>query len=322
MNIKTFDELLAGMDAFNAKETDTGKEQGVQIYSYVQKIEAGFLEIPVNAFRAKILDIYKTMKEAVNSGLNSSELSKSGLSGEDTAILKKAQSFLDKDACNLNDGKSPDIQHFSLFSPFQKKVILYSLSAIEENARMGKIAACPTAGSSGIVPGVLIALCEELNLDDEIMINALITAGAVGEIISQKMALAGAVAGCQAECGVASAMAASACAYIMGGTNEQILNASALALKNILGLTCDPVAGLVEVPCVKRNVFMSIHALTAAELSLSGVKSKIPVDEIVDAMKETGDLMSFKLKESSEAGLAKTKTGISIECILRQKIKG
>ncbi len=295
MNIKTFEELLS-----------TVKTKGLDIPSFVQKTEAEFLEIPVSVFGQRILKIYNIMKAAVNSGLSSNELSKSGLSGENTAILK---------ACAGN----ANVKHFSLFSSFQKKVMLYSLSVIEENARMGKIAACPTAGSSGIVPGVLIALEEELKLDEDTMINALIVAGIVGEIVSEKMALAGAVAGGQAECGVASAMAASSAAYILGGSGEQILNAAALALKNILGLTCDPVAGLVEVPCVKRNVFLSIHALTAAELSLSGIESKIPVDEIVDAMKETGDLMSTRLKESSEAGLAKTGTGVMIENVLRQK---
>ncbi len=295
MNIKTFEELLS-----------TVKTKGLNIPSFVQKVEAEFLEIPVSVFRQRILKIYNIMKAAVNSGLSSNELSKSGLSGENTAILK---------ACAGN----ANVKHFSLFSSFQKKVMLYSLSVIEENARMGKVAACPTAGSSGIVPGVLIALEEELKLDKDTMINALIVAGIVGEIVSEKMALAGAVAGCQAECGVASAMAASSAAYILGGSGEQILNAAALALKNILGLTCDPVAGLVEVPCVKRNVFLSIHALTAAELSLSGIESKIPVDEIVDAMKETGDLMSTRLKESSEAGLANTGTGVMIENVLRQK---
>lgn len=318
MNVKTFEELLTAIKA--SGETDVFGQEPVQIYSFVQKAEADFLEISVNVFRERVLNIYKTMKEAVNSGLNSNELSKSGLSGENTAILKKTSEFFDKDFSSA-DCKKSSKESFFLISPFQRKVMLYSLSVIEENARMGKIAACPTAGSSGIVPGVLIALAEELNLDDEIMINALITAGVIGEIISEKMALAGAVAGCQAECGVASAMAASAATYILGGTNEQILNAAALALKNVLGLTCDPVAGLVEVPCVKRNIFMSMHSLTAAELSLSGIESKIPIDEIVDAMKETGDLMSPKLKESSEAGLATTKTGISIENILKQKIK-
>ncbi|MBR1460488.1 L-serine ammonia-lyase, iron-sulfur-dependent, subunit alpha, partial [bacterium] len=133
-----------------------------------------------------------------------------------------------------------------------------------------------------------------------------------GRVISQKLSLAGAVAGCQAECGVASAMAAGALCQLRGGNINQILNAAALALKNILGLTCDPVAGLVEVPCVKRNPFMAIHAVTACELALANVESVIPIDEVVDAMAQIGSLMSPMLKESSQAGLATTKTAQKI----------
>lgn len=298
MNIKTFDELLKSI-----------KEEGIrlglsEIYEFIQHKEAEFLEISVSEFRSRVLNILNTMKESVQNGLKSNELSKSGLSGENTGILKKA---FENNGCSL------------ILSPLQKRTALYAISIIEENAGMGKIAACPTAGSCGITAGVLTALKDEMNLSDEALINALITAGAIGEIISDKMALAGAVAGCQAECGAAAGMAAGAVCYIFGGKNEDILNAAALALKNILGLTCDPVAGLVEIPCVKRNIFMAIHALTAAELSLAGIKSKIPIDEVIDAMKETGELMAGSLKESSEAGLAKTKTGIEIETVLKQK---
>lgn len=300
MNIKTFDELLKLIK-------EEGAHFGVsEIYEFIQYKEAEFLEISVSEFRSRVLNILNTMKKSVENGLKSNELSKSGLSGENTEILKKA---FQKNG------------HSLIFSPLQKRVVLYTISIIEENARMGKIAACPTAGSCGIAAGVLTALKDEMDLSDEILINALITAGIIGEIISDKMALAGAVAGCQAECGAAAGMAAGAVCYIFGGKNEDILNAAALALKNILGLTCDPVAGLVEIPCVKRNIFMAIHALVAAELSLVGVKSKIPLDEVIDAMKETGELMVNSLKESSEAGLAKTKTGIEIEAFLRQKLE-
>lgn len=302
MNITTFDELLK-----------LSNKENKHIYSIMENNEAAFLEISIPGFRNNVLNILNTMKQAIKNGLNSKELSKSGLSGENANILTNTQKNL------------PD---FSLLSPIQKKAILYSISTIEENARMGKIAACPTAGSSGIVPGVLIALFEAFDLDDDTLINALITAGSIGKIISNKMALAGAVAGCQAECGTAAAMAAGAAVYILcvqnnetdiKNINEKILNAAALSLKNILGLTCDPVAGLVEIPCVKRNAFMTMHAITAAELSMSGIISKIPPDEIVDAMKETGELMAVSLKESSEAGLAKTKTGVSIENTLRAR---
>ena len=177
---------------------------------------------------------------------------------------------------------------------------------------MNIIAACPTAGSCGIVPSVLIALSEKYNLSTEEEINALITAGAIGYVISTKMPMAGAVGGCQAECGVASAMAAGCAVYIMNGDTKQIINAATLALKNVLGLTCDPVSGLVEIPCVKRNVFLAVHAITAAELSIAGIETKIPADEVVDAMVQTGQLMSPLLKETSQGGLATVKTAIGL----------
>ena len=178
---------------------------------------------------------------------------------------------------------------------------------------MGRIVACPTAGSCGIVPSVLISIAEEQNISEEKQIDALLTAGIVGLIISYKVRLAGAVAGCQAECGVAAAMASAGLVEMLGGNSENILQATALALKNILGLTCDPVCGLVEVPCIKRNAFLGMHAVTAAELALSGVESKIPLDEVVDTLKITGQLMSPLLKETSQGGLAKTKTALELE---------
>ena len=143
--------------------------------------------------------------------------------------------------------------------------------------------------------------------------NGLIVAGEIGRIVSDKVPPAGASAGCQAECGLASSMASAALTFLSGGNTDMVLNSVALALKNILGLTCDPVLGLVEVPCVKRNPFLAQHAITASYLALSGIKSKIPLDEVVDAMKETGLLMSPKLKESSEAGLAVVKSALSFK---------
>ena len=167
--------------------------------------------------------------------------------------------------------------------------------------------------SCGIVPSVLISVAEEKNIPEEKQIDALLTAGLVGLIISYKVRLAGAVAGCQAECGVASAMAAAGLTEMVGGSSKEILQSTTLALKNILGLTCDPVCGLVEVPCIKRNAFLGMHALTASELALSGIESKIPLDEVVDTLKITGQLMSPLLKETSQGGLAKTKTAIDLE---------
>ena len=260
----------------------------------ILKEQAFLCDIKQDELKNKIFDIFSSMKTAIKNGLNSNELSKSGLSGDNTSKL-------------INNG------NLGLISNFSKKAILYAFATIEENARMGKIAACPTAGSSGIVPGVLVAYMEEFNKTDDEIVNALIVAGEIGRIVSDKVPPAGASAGCQAECGLASSMASAALTFLSGGNTDMVLNSVALALKNILGLTCDPVLGLVEVPCVKRNPFLAQHAITASYLALSGIKSKIPLDEVVDAMKETGLLMSPKLKESSEAGLAVVKSALSFK---------
>lgn len=257
----------------------------------ILKEQAFLCDIKQDELKNKIFDIFSSMKTAIKNGLNSNELSKSGLSGDNTSKL-------------INNG------NLGLISNFSKKAILYSFATIEENARMGKIAACPTAGSSGIVPGVLVAYMEEFNKTDDEIVNALIVAGEIGRIVSDKVPPAGASAGCQAECGLASSMASAALTFLSGGNTDMVLNSVALALKNILGLTCDPVLGLVEVPCVKRNPFLAQHAITASYLALSGIKSKISLDDVVDAMKETGLLMSPKLKESSEAGLAVVKSAL------------
>ena len=284
-------------DILELAETENKK-----LYEISQKFEADSLEIAQEEIRDRVKNILDAMKEAIKQGLVSAEKSSSGLSGDNCAkLIEKYKS-----------GKS-------LFSKTYQKVLTYSLATIEQNARMGKIATCPTAGSCGIVPAVIIAMAESMDLDEEVQINGLITAGLIGEIVSEKLALAGAVAGCQSECGVAAAMAAAGLVEMCGGDNEQILNAAALTLKNIMGLVCDPVAGLVEIPCVKRNAFLSIYAVTGAELALAGIKSVIPLDEIVDAMKQVGEMMSPKLKESSEAGLATTSTGLKITEKLAQK---
>lgn len=234
------------------------------------------------------------MKDAIKVGLNSTEKSPSGLSGDDCYKLQKSKAG-------------------SLLGETAYKMMTYALATSEQNLRMGTIVACPTAGSCGIVPAVLVAYAEDNNIKEGEQINALITAGEVGRLVSNKMALAGAVGGCQAECGVASAMAAAALTQMRGGNVSQIINSVALALKNILGLTCDPVCGLVEIPCVKRNPFLAIHAVTASDLAMADITSVIPIDEIVDAMEQTGQLMSPLLKESSQGGLAKTKTAVMLE---------
>lgn len=290
-SISTFEKLSAAC-----------KKENKKIYEIMQEKEAFDFETTVTEVRNKTLQNIIAMQNAIKNGLNSKEMSFSGLCGDDCSKL--TEKFKTKP---------------SLFGRLFEKISTYAIATMEENLRMNKIVACPTAGSCGIVPSVIIALAEELNKDEEARINALITAGTTGYIISSKIAMAGAVAGCQAECGVASAMSAAAAVELLGGTTDEIINAAALALKNILGLTCDPVGGLVEIPCVKRNAFLAVHAITAVELSLSGITSKIPPDEVVDAMVQTGQLMSPLLKETSQGGLATTKQGIVINRALHSR---
>lgn len=285
LNINTFEQL---------KEACISRNK--QIYEIAQENIAMESDMAVELVRTFAAKSLYAMKEAIQSGMASKELSMSGMCGQDCFKVQKRY-------------KSERAMFGSVF----EKIIEYALATSEENIRMGKIVACPTAGSCGILPAALVAVSEEFNHSEREQLNALITAGEIGRIISIKVALAGAVAGCQAECGVASAMSAAAVCQMRGGNVSQILNATALALKNLLGLTCDPVAGLVEVPCVKRNPFLAVHSITAVELALSGVESKIPIDEVIDAMEQTGALMSPTLKESSQAGLATTKTALEVQ---------
>jgi L-serine dehydratase len=293
-NINTFKELADFVSVHNKKT-----------FEVFQELEAETQETSVETVREMMRKNLEAMYNAINNGISSCQKSMSGLSGGDAQKIK---------ARYVNNSNLPT---GSLFG----KILYYSIAVMEENIRMGRILACPTAGSCGIVPSVIIAYAETLNISRERQIDALITAGGIGKIIAQKVALAGAIAGCQAECGSAGAMAAAALTELMEGTTSQILNAAALSLKNSLGLACDPVAGLVEIPCVKRNGFWAIQAVTASEMALAGVESAIPVDEVVDAMKQIGLLMSPALKESSEGGLASTKTGQKISNRLKKAWK-
>ena len=285
-DIKTFKDIL---ELANKKE--------LKLFQVFQKKEAKKLEITEDKLRSKVKHNLDTMKDTIKKGLKTNDLSESKLSGDS---CDKLQKVFEKNRVKI-------------FSKIQEKALIYALATSEQNARMGKIVACPTAGACGIVPACIISLSEELGIDEENQINALITSGMVGKIISNKLALAGAVMGCQGECGTASAMAAAAIVELLNGNNHQIIESSILTLKNILGLVCDPVAGLVEVPCVKRNAFLAINAFTGAQLALANIKSIIPPDEVIDAMKQIGELMSPTLKESSEGGLSVTKTALEIK---------
>ncbi|WP_288822966.1 L-serine ammonia-lyase, iron-sulfur-dependent, subunit alpha [uncultured Megasphaera sp.] len=236
--------------------------------------------------------------ESVQAGLNDTDRSVSGLVGGDAARLQ---------------------QHPAIFlGSLANKALSYAVAIAEANAKMFKIVACPTAGSCGIVPAVLLAVAEERHIGKKEQGEAMFIAAGVGAVVSHKATVAGAVGGCQAECGSAAAMAAAVAAYLCGGTTTQILHAFALCMKNTLGLACDPVAGLVEVPCVKRNGCYAVLALTAAEMALAGIESVIPPDEVIEAMGEIGRLMPVALKETSEGGLAQTETGKAIAARLEK----
>lgn len=185
-------------------------------------------------------------------------------------------------------------------------VISQALQMGESNACMKRIVAAPTAGACGVLPAVLIPLYREKKIPDEKVLEALYTAAGIGQVIAARAFIAGAAGGCQAEIGAASSMAAGALVHLRGGDSSQIIQAAAMALKNLLGLVCDPVAGLVEVPCVKRNVIGAVNALSCADMALAGITSRIPPDQVIDAMKEIGESMHVSLRETGEGGVANT----------------
>ena len=196
-----------------------------------------------------------------------------------------------------------------LCDPFMKEIIATALKTGECNACMKRIVAAPTAGASGVMPAVLIPLQNRDDYTDEQMTQALFVAAGFGQVIAHRASISGAEGGCQAEIGSASAMAAAALVHLCGGTAEQMAQAVAVAVTNLMGLVCDPVAGLVEVPCVKRNVIGAMNALSAAEMALCGCILPIPCDEVLDAMRAVGEALPETLRETGRGGLAVTPTG-------------
>lgn len=233
----------------------------------------------------------KVMEESIAGALQPNIKSASGLSGGDAYKLYKA----------IEQGRS-------LVGALMDKVLVKALAIAESNACMGRIVAAPTAGSCGILPAVLLTFQQEKNIPRTKMVMSLFTAAAIGMVIAKRASISGAEGGCQAECGSAAGMAAAALVEMMGGSPRMASHACAIALKSVLGLVCDPVAGLVEIPCIKRNAMGASNALVAAQLAMAGIESLIPVDEVIDAMKEVGDLLVPSLRETGEGGLAATPT--------------
>lgn len=196
--------------------------------------------------------------------------------------------------------------HEKICGDYMSLVCEEALKMSESNACMKRIVAAPTAGSCGVIPAVFVPFQKLYHKSDEEMIEAMFVAAGIGQVIATRSSISGARGGCQAEIGSASSMAAGALCYLRGGDVNAVMHAAAMALKSLLGLVCDPVAGLVEVPCVKRNVIGAVNAITSAELALAGITSKIPPDQVIDAMKEIGDKIDVSLKETALGGLANT----------------
>lgn len=257
--------------------------------------QAAQLEQEGDALYTQMAARLKVMRESVAEGLEPGLRSASGLSGGDAAKM----------AAYAQEG--------GIAGPFVSRALSRALAASECNAAMGRIVAAPTAGSCGILPGVILSLLEDGQCSEEDAVMALFTAAAVGMVIGNQATLAGAEGGCQAECGSAAAMAAAALVELKGGTPRQAAHACAMALKNQLGLVCDPVAGLVEVPCVKRNAAGVMIALSSAEMALAGIESRIPADECISAMYEVGKSLPASLRETAQGGLAATPTGLRLK---------
>lgn len=267
------------------------KDRGLKLSEIAILHEAERDEVDPQAIVDKMRIAFDVMKINIKNGIDSTQPSIGGLIGQNAAAMHRY--FMSN-------------QTYS--GPMMSRAIAYALAVTEENARMKRIVACPTAGASGVVPGCLVAAGEERGYSEKELMDGLFNASAIGIIIANNASISGAEGGCQAEIGAASAMAASALTELAGGDVDACFHAASIALKNILGLVCDPVAGLVEVPCSKRNAMGVANAIAAADMACAGIKSLVPFDEVVHAMKEIGCSMTRELKETAKGGIAGSKT--------------
>lgn len=281
MNIKNGKELLK-----------ICKEQNITIGEFAIRQEMDESGMSFEEVYEKMLENLRVMEFSTAKGVNEKVISVSGLIGGDAFKLGKY----------LKSGKS-------VSGNVMVKAMGYALSCSEVNASMGKIVACPTAGACGILPAVMMTMKEEHGIEERDLVFGLFAAAGIGAIIAQNATISGAEGGCQAECGSAAAMASVAVVEMMGGTPDMCLNAGAIVFKNTLGLVCDPIGGLVEVPCAKRNAAGAVSAISVADMVLAGITSKIPFDDTVSAMYSIGKLMPEALRETGIGGLAGTKTG-------------
>jgi len=275
------------------------KEYNKPISQIMMDRECEMTEKTLDEIRARMAVSLQIMKDSTKEAINQPSQSMGGLIGGESKKLSDLQSSGKNIAGNL-----------------MSKAITYSMGVLEVNASMGLIVAAPTAGSSGVIPGVLLALQEEYDFTDDQIIDALFTCSAIGYLAMLNATVAGAVGGCQAEIGVASAMAAAAVVELMGGTPEQCTDAASTVLMNMLGLVCDPVGGLVEYPCQNRNASGASNAIVAAEIALAGIHQLIPLDEMMDIMYSVGKKLPTELRETALGGCA-----LSPSACARCKIK-
>jgi L-serine dehydratase len=272
------------------------KEQKKQFWEIVLEADMESRNVSAEESLQDMEHMYDAMKDA-DSKYDGKLKSASGMSGGNGSLL---------DEYNAS-GKN-------LCGAFLGTVMARAIKMGESNACMKRIVAAPTAGSCGVLPAILISYEEYGNCSKEEMIRALYVAAGIGKVIGENASISGAYGGCQAEIGTASAMAAGALAYLQGGDNSAVVNALALALKNMLGLSCDPVGGLVEVPCVKRNSHGAVNAVASAQLALAGIKSVISPDDVIDSMRRIGNEMAPDIKETGKGGLATTESARKIFC--------
>lgn len=270
------------------------KERNIPFWKCAMLEDCAELDVSEEEAFDRMKKMYQVMKES-DAAYEDDLMSRSGLVGTDGRKIQDAR-LAGKLICG----------------DFIGRVIERAIKMGESNACMKRIVAAPTAGSCGVIPAVFITVQEEMGYTDEQMTEALFVAAGIGGVIAHRAFLAGAAGGCQAEIGSASSMAAGAICYLQGGDANAISHAAAIAMKNLLGLACDPVAGLVEVPCVKRNVIGAVNAMTSCDMVLAGMSSKIPPDEVFDAMRAVGRNMPENIRETGTGGLAATPTGVQM----------
>lgn len=280
--------------------TEVCKQEGLDFWQAVQLEDCRERAVSPEESFAEMRQMYLAMK-AADEDYDPNLRSASGMAGGDGAKFS---------AYRMRENR--------LLGDYLTEVMERALKMAESNACMKRIVAAPTAGSCGVIPAVLLSYASCRSVTEDELVRALYVAAGIGEVIAASASIAGAEGGCQAEIGSASAMAAGALSYLEGGSSVEICHACALALKSLLGLTCDPVAGLVEVPCIKRNASGAVTAVVSSQMALAGIRSAIPPDEVIDSMRRIGHLLPACLRETGQEGLAVTPTGIQI----RNQMKG